>query len=166
MNRHYDKATYLELVDKLRAAMPDISITTDIIVGYPGETEEDFNDTLEVVRKAQYDAAFTFIYSKRSGTAAAKKEQLDKDVVKERFDRLLKEVQTIAAERTNRFEGGIKEVLVESVNDHEEGMVTGRMDNNLLVHFKGDESLIGSYVDVKLTDGKDFYYIGEAVKER
>ncbi len=166
MNRHYDKATYLELVDKLRAAMPDISITTDIIVGYPGETEEDFNDTLEVVRKAQYDAAFTFIYSKRSGTAAAKKEQLDKDVVKERFDRLLKEVQTIAADRTNRFEGEVKEVLVESVNDHEEGMVTGRMDNNLLVHFKGDESLIGSYVDVKLTDGKDFYYIGEAVKER
>lgn len=164
MNRRYDKAKYLELVDKLRAAMPEISITTDIIVGYPGETDEDFNETLDVVRRARYDAAFTFIYSMRSGTPAASKEQLDKDVVKARFDRLLKEVQEIAKERTNRFEGAVKEVLVESVNDHEEGMVTGRMDNNLLVHFKGDKDLVGQYVNVKLTTGKDFYYIGEIVK--
>ena len=106
MNRRYTKEQYLELVDKLRGAIPDISLTTDIIVGFPGETEEDFQETLDVVRKVGYDSAFTFLYSKRTGTPAAVMEnQIPEDVAKERFSRLLAEVQEIAKERSSRFQG-------------------------------------------------------------
>lgn len=102
MNRHYDKEQYLTLVDKLRAAIPDIGISTDIIVGFPGETDEDFEETLDVVRKARYDSAFTFIYSKRSGTpAATMPDQVPEDVVKERFDRLLNLVNEISRRKLN-----------------------------------------------------------------
>ena len=164
MNRHYTKEQYLELVDKIRAAVPDISLTTDIIVGFPGETEEDFLETLDIVRKVRYDSAFTFIYSKRTGTPAATMEdQVPEEVVKDRFDRLLKEVQTIAAEVCAVHEGTIQEVLVESVSDHDDHMVTGRLSNNILVHFQGDASMIGDYVNVKLDQCKGFYYIGEQV---
>ena len=164
MNRHYTKEQYLELVDKIRAAVPDISLTTDIIVGFPGETEEDFLETLDIVRKVRYDSAFTFIYSKRTGTPAATMEdQVPEDVVKDRFDRLLKEVQTIAAEVCAVHEGTIQEVLAESVSDHDDHMVTGRLSNNILVHFQGDASMIGDYVNVKLDQCKGFYYIGEQV---
>ena len=164
MNRHYTKEQYLELVDKIRAAVPDISLTTDIIVGFPGETEEDFLETLDIVRKVRYDSAFTFIYSKRTGTPAATMEdQVPEDVVKDRFDRLLKEVQTIAAEVCAVHEGTVQEVLVESVSDHDDHMVTGRLSNNILVHFQGDASMIGDYVNVKLDQCKGFYYIGEQV---
>jgi len=164
MNRHYTKEQYLELVDKIRAAVPDISLTTDIIVGFPGETEEDFLETLDIVRKVRYDSAFTFIYSKRTGTPAAiMEDQVPEDVVKDRFDRLLKEVQTIAAEVCAVHEGTIQEVLVESVSDHDDHMVTGRLSNNILVHFQGDASMIGDYVNVKLDQCKGFYYIGEQV---
>ena len=164
MNRHYTKEHYLEVVRKIREAVPDISLTTDIIVGFPGETEEDFQDTLDVVEKCDFDSAFTFIYSKRSGTPAAKMEnQVPEDVVKDRFDRLLKEVQTIAAEVCAVHEGTIQEVLVESVSDHDDHMVTGRLSNNILVHFQGDASMIGDYVNVKLDQCKGFYYIGEQV---
>ncbi len=161
MNRKYTKEHYLALVEKIRKELPDISLTTDIMVGFPGETEEDFLDTMDVVRKAEYDQAFTFIYSIRTGTPAATMEQVPEDVVKERFDRLLKLVQDIAAKRSSRFEGMVKDVLVEEKDEHEEGYLTGRMDNNITVHFKGDESLIGSIVNVKLTEAKGFYYIGE-----
>ena len=164
MNRHYTKEQYLELVDKIRAAVPDISLTTDIIVGFPGETEEDFLETLDIVRKVRYDSAFTFIYSKRTGTPAATMEdQVPEEVVKDRFDRLLKEVQTIAAEVCAVHEGTVQEVLVESVSDHDDHMVTGRLSNNILVHFRGDASMIGDYVNVKLDQCKGFYYIGEQV---
>ena len=164
MNRHYDKEQYLALAEKIRKAVPDISLTTDIIVGFPGETEEDFQETLDVVRKVRYDSAFTFIYSKRTGTPAAiMEDQIPEDVVKDRFDRLLKEVQTIAAEVCAVHEGTIQEVLVESVSDHDDHMVTGRLSNNILVHFQGDASMIGYYVNVKLDQCKGFYYIGEQV---
>ncbi len=117
MNRHYTKEQYLLLVDKLRAAVPDIALTTDIIVGYPGETEEDFLETMDVVQKVEYDSAFTFIYSKRTGTPAAKREdQVLEDVVKDRFERLLKEVQEIGAKKSLQYEGTIQEILVEEVN--------------------------------------------------
>ena len=163
MNRRYTKEQYLELVRKLKEAVPDISLTTDIIVGFPGETEEDFQETLDVVRKVRYDSAFTFIYSKRTGTPAAIMEnQVSEDVIKDRFDRLLKEVQTIAAEVCSVHKGTIQEVLVESVSEHDTSMVTGRMSNNLLVHFHGSEELIGKYVNVRLNECKGFYYIGEA----
>lgn len=164
MNRKYTKEHYLELVEKLRKAMQDISLTTDIIVGFPGETEEDFQETLDVVRKVRYDSAFTFIYSKRTGTPAAVMEnQVPEDVVKDRFDRLLKEVQEIAKETSSRYAGQVVEVLAEEKNHQEEGYLTGRLSNNLLVHFKGDESLIGKLVSVHLTESRGFYYMGELV---
>ncbi|MDY5576467.1 MAG: tRNA (N6-isopentenyl adenosine(37)-C2)-methylthiotransferase MiaB [Lachnospiraceae bacterium] len=162
MNRKYTKEEYLKLVDKIRTAVPDISLTTDIIVGFPGETEEDFQETLDVVRKVRYDSAFTFIYSKRTGTPAASMEnQVPEKEVKERFDRLLKEVQDIAAERTKRFEGQIMDVLVEDKNEQLEGYVTGRLSSGIVVHFPGDERLIGKIVNVSLKEAKGFYYMGE-----
>ena len=162
MNRRYTKESYLELAEKIKKAVPDISLTTDIIVGFPGETEEDFQETLDVVRKVRYDSAFTFIYSKRTGTpAAAMEDQIPADVVKDRFDRLLSEVQSIASEVCAVHEGKDTEVLVESVSDHDASMVTGRMSNNLLVHFKGTKEMIGTYVTVHLTECKGFYYLGE-----
>ncbi len=165
MNRRYTKEQYLELVEKIRKAVPDISLTTDIIVGFPGETEEDFQETLDVVRKVRYDSAFTFIYSKRTGTPAATMEnQVPEEVIKDRFDRLLNEVQTIAAEQCSVHEGTVQTVLVETVSDHDDSMISGRLSNNLLVHFKGNEDLIGSFVNVDLKECKGFYYIGEMVE--
>ena len=164
MNRRYTKEHYLELVEKIRKAVPDISLTTDIIVGFPGETEEDFQETLDVVRKVRYDSAFTFIYSKRTGTpAAVMEDQVPDDVVKDRFDRLLKEVQEIAAEACAVHQGTVQQVLVECRNEHDSSLMTGRLSNNLLVHFPGDESLIGKLVDVRLDECRGFYYLGEQV---
>lgn len=166
MNRSYTKEQYLALVDKIKKEIPDISLTTDIMVGFPGETEEDFLETMDVVRKVRYDAAYTFIYSKRTGTpAATMPDQVPEDVVKERFQRLLAEIQNISSEITKEDEGTIQEVLVEEKNSQEEGLVTGRLSNNLLVHFKGDEQLIGELVMVKLTECKGFYYMGERITE-
>ena len=160
MNRRYDKEKYLELVAKIRNAVPDISLTTDIIVGFPGETEEDFQDTLDVVEKCDFDSAFTFIYSKRSGTPAAKMEnQVPEDVVKDRFDRLLALVQEKGREASSRFEGTVQEILVEE-ESREKGIFTGRTEYNLLVHFPGCQDLIGKYVKVKLDTCKGFYYFG------
>ena len=165
MNRHYTKEHYLELVEKVRAAIPEIAITTDLIVGFPGETEEDFEETLDMVRKVRYDSAFTFIYSRRTGTpAAAMENQIPDAVIKERFDRLLKEVQRISAEKAGRHQGQTMDVLVEEVNDQTEGLVTGRLSNNSVVHFPGDGSLIGQIVPVNLKECKGFYYLGEAVR--
>ena len=165
MNRRYSKEDYLLLVDKLKKACPDISLTTDIIVGFPGETEEDFLETLDVVEKVGYDSAYTFIYSKRTGTPAAIMEnQVPDEVVKHRFNRLLDRVQDIAKNVCSRHEGTIQDVLVEEVNHQDETLVTGRLSNNTVVHFKGDASMIGTIVPVKLLTCKNFYYIGEAVK--
>ena len=164
MNRRYTKEKYLELAHKIRTAIPDISLTTDIIVGFPGETEEDFQETLDVVKKVQYDSAFTFIYSKRTGTpAAAMEEQVSEEVVKDRFNRLLKEVQSISAKMSSRDTGKVVEVLVEGKNEHREGYLDGRMSNNNLVHFKGDSSLMGLFISVRLDESKGFYYMGTEV---
>ena len=162
MNRHYDKQHYLEIVDKLRKAIPDIGISTDIIVGFPGETEEDFNETLDVVKKVQYDSAFTFIYSKRSGTPAAEMEnQVPQDVVKDRFDRLLKVVNEISSKKNAKYEGTTQLVMAEEVNSHDPELITGRLSNNTVVHFKGTKDLIGQELKVKLLKAKGFYYFGE-----
>ncbi len=164
MNRHYDKAHYLRLVEKLRAAVPDISITTDIIVGFPGETEEDFLETLDVVQKVRYDSAFTFLYSKRTGTpAAAMEEQVLESVAKERFDRLLKEVQKIAAKQAETYTGQTLPVLVEQVNTQDGSLVSGRLSNNSIVHFPGNADMVGTFVDVTLEECKGFYYMGRKV---
>ena len=164
MNRRYTKEQYLELAEKIRREIPDISLTTDIIVGFPGETDEDFEETLDVVRKVHYDNAYTFIYSRRTGTPAASMEnQVSEADNKVRFDKLLKLVQDCAREQTARYTGTVQEVLIEEVNDHRPGYVTGRMSNNLLVHFPGEASQIGQYVNVSLDECKGFYFMGTIV---
>ena len=166
MNRHYDRARYMEIVRKLREAIPDISFTTDIIVGFPGETEEDFEDTLSLVREVGFDSAFTFIYSKRKGTPAAEMEnQVPEEIVKKRFNRLLKEVKVTAEDRCARFTGKVMDVLVEDVN-REPGLVTGRIEHNIVVHLPGDASMIGKIVPVRLAECKGFYYFGEPVSKQ
>lgn len=162
MNRRYTKEHYLGLVEKLRARIPDVAITTDIIVGFPGETEEDFLETMDVVDKVHYDSAFTFIYSKRTGTPAATMDnQVPEDVVKDRFDRLLALVQKHGHEKVKALEGTVQEVLVEEVNEQDSTLVSGKLANNVTVHFPGDESMIGKLVNVRLNCCKGFYFIGE-----
>ena len=161
MNRRYTKDSYLALAEKIRREIPDISLTTDIIVGFPGETEEDAEDTIDVIRKVQFDNAFTFVYSRRTGTPAAAMEQVPEDKVRENFDRILACVQETARERVKRFEGQTLPVLVEEINEQDASFVTGRLSNNTVVHFAGDSSLIGRIVDVKLKRCEGFYYIGE-----
>ena len=161
MNRRYTKEQYLDLAERIKKAVPGISLTTDIIVGFPGETDEDFEETMDVVRRVGFDSAFTFIYSKRTGTpAAAMEDQVPEAIVKERFDRLLKEVQDISAEVCGRDVRTVQEVLVEEVNDHAPGLMTGRLSNNTVVHFPGDASMIGRLVPVYLQESKGFYYMG------
>lgn len=161
MNRHYDKDQYMTIVDKIKKVRPDIAITTDLIVGFPGESDEDQQETLDVVRKVEYTSAFTFIYSKRTGTPAAKMEnQVDEVVVKERFNELLGTLDDIIARNNADKVGQVLEVLVEEKNK-KEGLVTGRTDTNHLVHLKGTEELIGQIVPVKITGSKTYYLIGE-----
>lgn len=166
MNRRYTKEQYLELVEKIRSAMPDISLTTDIIVGFPGETEEDFLETLDVVRKVRYDSAFTFQYSRRTGTpAAALENQVPHEEVQRHFEQLLSEVQKIAREVCSRDEHTVQEVLVEGKNEQDGSLVSGRLSNNTLVHFPGDASMIGTMQKVRLEESKGFYYMGSLVTE-
>lgn len=162
MNRRYTKEQYLELAQKIRTAIPDISISTDLIVGFPGETDEDIEETIDVVKKVQFDAAFTFVYSKRTGTPAAVMDnQVTEEVNKVRFDKLLEVVHDVSRGRTHRFSGDVVDVLVEEINEHDSSLVTGRMSNNTIAHFKGDSSLVGQIVKVKLVECFGFYYMGE-----
>ena len=165
MNRKYTKESYLALVDRIRKEIPDMAITTDIIVGFPGETSADVDETIDVINRVKYDNAFTFIYSKRTGTpAAAMENQVPEDVVKDRFSRLLTLVQEKGRENSSRFQGTIQEILVEDEN-REKGTLTGRTQHNLLVHFPGEKDLIGKYVKVSLDTCKGFYYFGHIVEE-
>ena len=162
MNRRYTKEDYLALVDRIRDRLPDISLTTDIIVGFPGETEEDFEETLDVLRKVRYDSVYSFIYSRRTGTpAAAMEDQVPEDVVKQRFDRLLTEIQAISREITDSKVGKIEEVLMEEINDHDPSLITGRLSSNAVVHCPASEDCIGEIRRVKLTESKGFYFMGE-----
>lgn len=164
MNRRYTREQYLTLVDKIKKAIPDIAITTDLIVGFPGETPEDVDETIDMVQRVQFDNAFTFIYSPRTGTpAAAMENQVPEEVVHEGFDRLLAVVQETAKARAALLEGRIMEALVEGVNEQDPALVTGRLDNNMLVHFKADRRLIGKYVMVTLDTCHGFYYTGRMV---
>ncbi len=161
MNRHYSKEDYLSLVKKIRDNIEGVSITTDIIVGFPGETEDDFNETLDVVKIAKFDSAFTFIYSKRTGTkAASMPNQVDTQVVNDRFNRLLALVTDISKEQTLKYEGSIQEVLVEGVNSKNPCLLDGRLSNNSVVHFEGCKDLVGKFINVKLVEAKGFYYNG------
>lgn len=163
MNRHYTKEEYLHLISTIRSAMPDIYISTDIIVGFPSETEEDFLETLEIVEKVRFSQAFTFLYSKRNGTPAAEMPcQVSEEVAKERFDRLLASVNRIAGEINETQVGKTFPVLVEGFSK-DAGMLTGRLCNNTAVHFAGEQQLIGSSTLVKIKENKIFYLIGERV---
>ena len=163
MRRKYNAETALRNIENTRAALPGVQFTTDFIVGFPGETDEDFEETLDVVRKVHYDNAYTFIYSKRTGTPAAAMEQVPEEQVKEQFDRVLKTVQETAREQVSRYQGQIADVLVEEINENDRSMVTGRMSNNTLVHFQGDASLVGKIVNVSLDECHGFYYTGHQV---
>lgn len=166
MNRHYDKEQYLALVDKLRAAVPEIALTTDIIVGFPGETEEDFNETLDVVRRVRFDNAFTFIYSRRVGTPAASyPDQIPEAEAKAHFDRLLEVLAEGMNERNSRLIGRTLMVLAESTNSHDDRMLTGRSEGNYLVHFEGTPDQIGQIVPVEIDCQKTYYLIGHPVSE-
>jgi len=164
MNRRYTKESYLNLVEKICTAVPDIMISTDIIVGFPGETEEDFEDTLDVVRKCGYSTAFTFIYSRRRGTPADTMEgQIDDATAHRRFDRLLEVLNSGIHEIHSKLLGTTANVLVEEVSRQDEDIVSGRSEHNTLIHFKGDSSLIGKTVPVRITENKTFYLMGERI---
>ncbi len=167
MNRHYSKEDYYLLVDKLREKIPNIGFTTDIMVGFPGETEDDFLETMEVVEKVQYDSAFTFLYSIRKGTPAEKMEdQIPEEIKKERFQRLLQSVNRIAAQRNHSYKDKIVEVLVESVSKKDNTKLTGRTRENKLVNFdKKEGDFIGKLVKVRITDPKSFSLNGVMLEE-
>ena len=145
------------LVDKLRKAVPDITISTDIIVGFPGETEEEFQETLDLVAQVRYDSAFTFLYSVRQGTPAADYEnQIPEDVKHERFNSLVELVNSISAEKNAVYDGRIERVLVEGRSKRNSNAFSGRTDGFKLVNFKGEENMVGNFVDVEITEGKTF----------
>ena len=163
MNRHYDRKRYLDVVKSIRDNIEDVAITTDVIVGFPGETEKDFEDTINLIKEVGYDSVFTFEYSKRTGTKAAEMDnQVPTDVVKDRFSRLLKVVEECSGNNTIKYEGRTMEVLVES-EDKISGKLTGRLSNNYLVHFDADKKYIGEIINVKLIKSKGFYFEGEII---
>ncbi|MCU6755490.1 tRNA (N6-isopentenyl adenosine(37)-C2)-methylthiotransferase MiaB [Brotomerdimonas butyrica] len=162
MNRKYTREKYLEVVERLRKAVPDIAISTDIIVGFPGETEEDFEETLSLVRSVKYDSAFTFLYSVRQGTPAAEYEdQIPEEVKHQRFDRLVDAVNADSAEKNAAYKGRIERVLVEGVSKKNENTLTGRTEGFKLVDFEGGRELIGQMVNVEITEGKTFSLTGK-----
>ncbi|MCI1579713.1 MAG: tRNA (N6-isopentenyl adenosine(37)-C2)-methylthiotransferase MiaB [Clostridium beijerinckii] len=165
MNRHYTKEQYITLAKKIRAEIPNVTFSTDIIVGFPGETEEDFNETLELAKKVRYDAAFTFIYSRRNHTPADKMEnQIPDEIKHERFNRLVEIVNAGIAKGNKDAEGKTYEVLVEGYSKNDESKLTGRTRNGRLVNFEGGEDLIGKLVNVKIIKANSFSLIGEVEK--
>ena len=165
MNRHYTAQSYLELVSYMREKMPDIALTSDIIVGFPGETEEDFCKTLEVLEKAEYDNIYSFIYSRRVGTPAAEMpDQIPPEISKERFARLLDKQMEISNRKNKDYTGTVLRVLVEGRSKTDETKLTGRSEKNRLVHFEGPDSLIGEYADVLITKTETFALFGTLEK--
>lgn len=165
MNRHYDREWYFDKIAKLRKACPDIAISTDIIVGFPGETEEDFEQTLDLVEKVRYDSAFTFIYSIRKGTPAEKYEdQIPEETKHERFNRLIDLIHNIQEEKSKQYQDKVLKVLVEGPSKTNDKIMTGRTESNMTVDFAADESLIGKIVDVKIIKAQTFSLYGELIK--
>lgn len=164
MNRHYTKESYLDLVKRIKAKMPDVAITTDLIIGFPSETEADNEDTIDVIHQVEYNTAYTFIYSKRTGTPAANmEEQVPETVVKERFNKILEAMDVVSLKNSGKHVGKIYELLVEEVNHKKADWVSGRLEDNHLVHIQGDKSLIGTFVNVKITGSKTYYLVGEII---
>ncbi len=161
MNRHYNKETYLSLVDYMREKMPDIAISTDIIVGFPGETEEDFEDTLALMKRVKYDMIFSFIYSPRTGTPAAKMEQVPDEIKTERMNRLLALQNELLAEKNEAYVGKTMRVLVEGKSKTNEAKMSARTEGNRIVLFDGDESLTGKFINLKITKSAPFALFGD-----
>jgi len=165
MNRNYTKEKYLSLVKKLRDKMPNIGLSTDIIVGFPGETEEDFEYTLDIVQDARYDSAYTYLYSIREGTPAAEmNEQIDEKTKQERFNRLLDKVNEVSAEINRSYLNKVVEVLVEGPSKNDATRLMGRTTQNKSVNFDGDETLIGKLVKVKIIEARTFSLNGEVIE--
>ena len=162
MNRKYTKEQYLQLVDKMKNKIPNVAFSTDIIVGFPGETEEDFEDTLDVVEKVCFEQVFMFIYSRRVGTPADKMENQVPEAIKhERFNRLKELVESQIELNNNKFVGTKQKVLVEGKSKTNENMLTGRTDTNKVVNFEGPDELIGKMVDLKIASEHMWYLKGE-----
>ena len=166
MNRSYTKEEFLNLVDRIKAKIPDIKFSTDIIVGFPGESESDFEDTLDVVKKVRFEQVYMFIYSVRVGTPAEKMEdQIPEEIKHERFDRLKKTAENIIDEINETYVGKKEKVLVEGYSKNNKEIKTGRTDSNKIVNFEAPDELIGKMVDVKITENHKWYLGGEIVKE-
>ena len=166
MNRKYTKEYYFDLVKKVRERIPNITISTDIIVGFPTETEEDFEETLDMVRRCKFESAFTFIYSPREGTRAARMEgQVPREVTSERFARLLKTLESVVEKSVDVYENTVQEVIVDGVSKSDPEVLCGRTKTNKLVNFKGN-CVIGDTVDVKITKVNTYYLYGEAIQNK
>ncbi|MFT8314428.1 MAG: tRNA (N6-isopentenyl adenosine(37)-C2)-methylthiotransferase MiaB [Clostridium sp.] len=164
MNRHYDKKYYIDLIRNIKREIPNIALSTDIIVGFPGETEEDFKDTLDLIREVEYDSAFTFLYSPRKGTPAAEMDEMVSEEVKhERFNRLVNLVNEISAKKNREYNNEIVEVLVEGTSKNDETKLMGRTRTGKLVNFEGSKENIGNLVKVKITKAQSFSLYGEEV---
>ena len=166
MNRKYTREDYLKLIKKLRIRVPDITLSTDIIVGFPGETNEDFEETLSLVKEVEYDSAFTFIYSIRKGTPAEKFDnQVEESEKHRRFDLLVSTVNEISEKKNKVYQDRIEKILVDGVSKNNKLMLTGRTDGFKLVNFAGKKDMIGSLVDVRITDAKTFSLLGEVIEK-
>ena len=161
MNRRYTKEQYLHLVEKMKAKIPNLTLSTDIIVGFPGETEEEFEDTLDVVRKVRFEQVYMFIYSRRVGTPGDKMEnQIPEEIKHKRFDRLKALVESQIEENNQKYVGTIQKVLVEGTSKNNENMLTGRTDSNKVVIFEGDKGLINKMIDLKIVSEHMWYLKG------
>lgn len=162
MNRKYTKAQYLEKIEKVKREIPGISLSTDVIVGFPTETNEDFEETLDVLRKVEFDNIFSFIYSKREGTPAAKLDfVLTDDEIHKNFNRLLEVQNEISKRKNDAYVGRVETVLVDGVSKNDENMLSGRCESSKIVNFRGDKSLIGKYIKVKITQSHTWSLNGE-----
>ncbi|WP_341479036.1 tRNA (N6-isopentenyl adenosine(37)-C2)-methylthiotransferase MiaB [Heliobacterium chlorum] len=164
MNRGYKREYYIDLIAKIREAMPNVALTTDLIVGFPGESDDDFEDTLDLLEKVRYDNAFTFLYSKRSGTPAAEMdEQISDEVKKSRFQRLLKLQNVISLEHNRALLGTTQEILVEGSSKNNKEMMSGRTRGNKIVVFPGSEEMIGRLINVKIEEARTWTLIGKEI---
>ena len=163
MNRRYDFARYVSIVDYIREKMPDATITSDIIVGFPGETEEDFEATLTALGRARFDMVYSFIYSPRKGTPAAEMEQVPDEIKSARFERLLDRQNEISLENNKKLEGQTLRVLCDGKSKNKSEAINGRTDGGRIVFFNGDESMTGKFINVKITRAETFALYGEII---
>ena len=164
MNRKYTKGQYLELVEKMKEKIPNLSLSTDIIVGFPGETDKEFKDTLDVVRKVKFEQVYMFIYSRRVGTPGDKMEnQIPEDVKHKRFDKLKALVESQMEEKNKKYVGTIQKVLIEGESKNNKNMLTGRTDSNKVVILDGSKELIGTMQNLKIVSEHMWYLKGEII---